>query len=74
MDQMTRAAISLKRLAVGDCFGETFFINPDIVESLSDQRALRDGQWNFTDDTNMALSIFSILRQYGRNPERIARV
>ncbi|HSE24503.1 MAG TPA: ADP-ribosylglycohydrolase family protein [Pyrinomonadaceae bacterium] len=66
MDQITRAAISLKGLAVGDCFGETFFINPDLVESLIEQRALREGRWHYTDDTNMALSIFSILRQYGR--------
>lgn len=66
MDSIARAHISLKGLAVGDAFGETFFVNPDVVESLIEQRALRSGQWNYTDDTNMALSIFSILRQYGR--------
>jgi len=66
MDPITRAATSLKGLAVGDCFGETYFITPDLVESLIEQRALRDRQWNYTDDTNMALSIFSVLRQYGR--------
>lgn len=60
-----RARCSLEGLATGDAFGETFFINPDVVEGLIAQRALATRTWNYTDDTLMALSIFSVLRQHG---------
>jgi ADP-ribosylglycohydrolase len=64
-DPIQRARCSLEGLSVGDAFGETFFINPDVVEGLIEQRALATRTWNYTDDTQMALSIFSVLRQYG---------
>jgi ADP-ribosylglycohydrolase len=60
-----RTRCSLEGLSVGDAFGETFFVNPDLVEGLIEQRALAARTWHFTDDTMMALSIVSILRQYG---------
>lgn len=50
---------------MGDSFGETFFVNPDLVEGLIEERALAARTWNYTDDTLMAMSIFSVLRQYG---------
>ena len=61
--QIERARWSLEGLSVGDAFGETFFVNPDVVEGLIDQRALAGRTWTYTDDTLMALSIFSELRQ-----------
>ena len=64
-DPIQCARCSLEGLSVGDAFGETFFINPDVVEGLIAQRALATRTWNYTDDTQMALSIFSVLRQYG---------
>ena len=64
-DPIARAACSLEGLSVGDAFGETFFINPDVVERLIAERALAARTWTYTDDTLMALSIFSVLRQHG---------
>ena len=65
VESIQRARCSLEGLSVGDAFGQTFFINPDVVEGLIEQRALATRTWNYTDDTQMALSIFSVLRQYG---------
>jgi hypothetical protein len=64
--RLERARLSLEGLSVGDAFGETFFVNPAVVDSLIAERALASREWNYTDDTLMALSIFSILRQHGR--------
>ena len=64
-DQIRRARTSLEGLSVGDAFGETFFVNPDLVEGLITQRALAARTWNYTDDTLMAMSVFSVLRQHG---------
>jgi len=50
-DPIQRARCSLEGLSVGDAFGETFFINPDVVEGLIEQRALASRTWNYTDDT-----------------------
>lgn len=64
-DPIERAKASLEGLSVGDAFGETFFINPDVVEGLIAERALADRTWTYTDDTLMALSVFSVLREHG---------
>jgi ADP-ribosylglycohydrolase len=55
-ERLARARESLEGLSVGDAFGE-----------LHGYRhiPLIKGTWYFTDDTNMALSIFEILLQYG---------
>ena len=65
-DRLDRAMISLEGLSIGDAFGETFFINPDVVENLIQSRALAAPPWRYTDDTLMALSVVSILSQYGK--------
>lgn len=64
-DPIERAKCSLEGLSVGDAFGETFFVNPELVEGLIAERALAARTWNYTDDTLMAMSIFSVLRQHG---------
>jgi ADP-ribosylglycohydrolase len=64
-DPITRAKCSLEGLSVGDALGETFFVNPDVVEGLIAERALAARTWHYTDDTLMAMSIFSVLRQHG---------
>ena len=64
-DPIERAKCCLEGLSVGDAFGETFFINPDLVEGLIHERALAARTWNYTDDTLMAMSVFSVLRQHG---------
>src|ERR1043165_1053511 len=65
-DPIERARCSLEGLSVGDAFGETFFVNPDVVEGLIEQRALAARGWHYTDDTLMALSVVSVLRRHGR--------
>lgn len=63
-DPIERARCALEGLSVGDAFGETFFVNPDLVEGLIAERALATRTWNYTDDTMMAMSIFSVLRRH----------
>lgn len=41
-EPIQRARCSLEGLSVGDAFGETFFINPDVVEGLIEQCAFGD--------------------------------
>jgi ADP-ribosylglycohydrolase len=72
--RLALASISLEGLSVGDAFGEKFFIHPDMAATFIDLRATPGGNWNFTDDTQMALSIVSILRQYGEiNRDELAK-
>ena len=67
-DRLQRARVSLEGLSVGDGFGDRFFVMND--EGVRLCFATRtpppaDPFWRYTDDTNMALSIYEILRQYG---------
>lgn len=57
------ALTSLSGLSVGDAFGECFF-TPNASEMIQNRR-LPSGQWNWTDDTHMAISIVEILFHYG---------
>jgi ADP-ribosylglycohydrolase len=66
IDRLKRGESSLEGLSIGDAFGETFFVNPDVVEELIMERALATRTWCYTDDTLMAMSILSILRKYGQ--------
>ncbi|MFH7026841.1 MAG: ADP-ribosylglycohydrolase family protein [Heteroscytonema crispum UTEX LB 1556] len=61
--RLIRAQCSLEGLSVGDAFGDRFFLHPDVVESLVAARAMPASPWYYTDDTQMALSIVSILRE-----------
>jgi ADP-ribosylglycohydrolase len=61
MQPLDRAYESLAGLSVGDSFGEQFFAQWHRIE----QREIPPPPWHYTDDTQMALSIVSILRQYG---------
>ncbi len=63
--RFARARLALEGLSIGDAFGERFFIHPDVVERLLDLRALPAPPWPYTDDTEMALSIVSVLRRHG---------
>ena len=67
-----RAALSLEGLSVGDAFGERFFSWS--VEEMAPQRVAPPGPWLYTDDTEMALSLVSVLRQSGEiDQDRLAR-
>ncbi len=62
-DRLARAALSLEGLSVGDAFGERYFSSG--AEELIAARTLAYAPWHYTDDTQMALSVFSVLRQSG---------
>lgn len=59
---LQRAASALEGLSVGDAFGEQFFFRSNLRQRLTSGQ-VAPGEWFFTDDTNMALSIYAILRQ-----------
>jgi len=64
--RLARTVLSLEGLSVGDAFGEQFFVDPYKVNDLIEARTLPAPEWYFTDDTQMTLSVVSILRQYRR--------
>jgi ADP-ribosylglycohydrolase len=63
-DPRSRAVASLRGLAVGDALGSCFFI-PDNLPALH-ARELPSDPWWWTDDTEMACSVFTILDRHGR--------
>ena len=65
-ERLERALCSLAGLSVGDAFGERFFIHPDLAGGMIEARALPAPLWPYTDDTLMALSVVSNLRQFGQ--------
>jgi len=65
--RLERARTSLEGLSVGDAFGDRWFFTQSTDPFvLIANRTLPTAVWEFTDDTQMALSIVSILRQYGQ--------
>ncbi len=72
-ERLTRAIHALHGLSCGDCFGERFFLPPELSQSLIAQRAVPSKPWRYTDDTAMAISILEVLEEYGEvDPERLA--
>jgi ADP-ribosylglycohydrolase len=63
--RIARMRVSLEGLSVGDAFGERFFLHPNVVESLIEDRAMPRSPWPCTDDTVMALSIVDVLEEHG---------
>jgi ADP-ribosylglycohydrolase len=55
---------SLRGLAVGDALGSCFFV-PANLPALQ-ARSLSDPDWPWTDDTEMACSVFAVLEKHGR--------
>ncbi|HLY25337.1 MAG TPA: ADP-ribosylglycohydrolase family protein [Aggregatilineales bacterium] len=65
-ERLERARCALEGLSVGDSFGERwFYIPPELAPGLMAVQAEPAPIWDYTDDTQMALSIYSILRQHG---------
>jgi ADP-ribosylglycohydrolase len=64
IDRRANALASLRGLALGDALGSQFFV-PANYEHLH-QRTLPPGPWQWTDDTEMACSIFLILDRQGQ--------
>jgi ADP-ribosylglycohydrolase len=63
-DRRFRAVASLRGLAVGDAAGSCFFM-PETLPALEGRR-LPPTPWWWTDDTEMACSVFAILDRHGR--------
>jgi ADP-ribosylglycohydrolase len=63
---IARAWLSLTGLSVGDTFGERYFGPPEDALRRVFVRELSPAPWPYTDDTEMALSIFEVLRDRGR--------
>ncbi|MHC0428753.1 ADP-ribosylglycohydrolase family protein [Streptomyces sp. O3] len=62
--RLERALSSLRGLAVGDALGSQFFVPANYP--LLKQRKPPPGIWRWTDDTEMACSVVSVLAEHGR--------
>lgn len=60
--RLARARTALEGLSVGDAFGENFFAMDSYIQRVVAERRVPPPPWYFTDDTNMALSVFETLR------------
>jgi len=60
---LTRAQLALTGLAIGDAIGAFFEFSQGRLSHFITSRTLPEGIWHWTDDTQMALSIFAVLRQ-----------
>ncbi|MDE3722012.1 ADP-ribosylglycohydrolase family protein [Nocardiopsis sp. N85] len=70
-ERARRALSSLSALAVGDAFGSQFFV-PD-NRRFHRGRELPPGVWEWTDDTEMAASVYLEVTRAGRvDPDRLA--
>lgn len=64
--RLTHALDSLRGLALGDAFGETWFLRPAAdIERQLEERMLAPAPWPWTDDTAMALSLYQQLADLG---------
>lgn len=61
-DRLARAVLSLDGLSVGDAFGERYATG--YAEEIIAARRLASPPWHYTDDTQMVLSVVSVLRQH----------
>lgn len=65
-DALERARLSLEGLSVGDSLGGFLEFGRSITNSyMLKNRVLPAPVWRYTDDTNMALSVYAILREHG---------
>jgi ADP-ribosylglycohydrolase len=64
-ERMARSKLSLAGLSIGDAFGEQFFRLPEVEYAIKSHYSPLP-PWHYTDDTEMALAIFEVLRQEGR--------
>ncbi len=64
-ERLARARLSLEGLSIGDAIGGFFEMSTSkrLTQVVTTQ-TLPSGIWHFTDDTNMALSIYHILSQH----------
>lgn len=56
---------ALDGIALGDCFGQSFFVPDEMAYQRIKNREILQEPWHFTDDTVMAIGIYRILEAYG---------
>jgi ADP-ribosylglycohydrolase len=64
MKSLALAWQSLVGLSVGDAFGQCFFL-PEYSAADFGARTLPESPWLYTDDTEMALTVFAVLAKFG---------
>jgi len=64
-ERLARARTSLEGLSFADALGGFFEFNHRVLQTYVAEKRLPAGVWRYTDDTNMALSIYAVLREYG---------
>lgn len=73
-ERLARARCALEGLSVADAFGQSLSVPPAVLTRILAARRLPAAPWYFTDDTNMALSVYYVLsRHAGIDQERLAR-
>jgi ADP-ribosylglycohydrolase len=63
---LARAQLALTGLAIGDAIGGFFEFSQGKLSHHITSRTLPNGIWHWTDDTQMALSVFVVLRRYSK--------
>ena len=64
-DRLHRARVALEGLSVADALGGFFEFSDKAAATAAKDRRVPDARpWRYTDDTNMALSIYEILRRF----------
>jgi ADP-ribosylglycohydrolase len=72
--RMQRVQLALDGLSVGDALGSQFF-RPGVYSACFQAKAVPEGRWSYTDDTEMALGIAEVLDGYGYiRQDSLARV
>ena len=74
-DRIKYAKRALDGIALGDCFGQTFFVPDETARQRIKDREIFNEPWHFTDDTVMAIGIYRILEKYGKiNQDELAQI
>jgi ADP-ribosylglycohydrolase len=74
-DRIRYAKRALDGIALGDCFGQTFFVSEEIARQRIKDREILNEPWSFTDDTVMAIGIYQILKKYDKiDQDELAKV
>lgn len=74
-DRIKYAKRALDGIALGDCFGQSYFMPDEIACEKIKKREILNEPWYFTDDTVMAIGIYRTLEIYGTiNQDALASI
>lgn len=66
---------ALDGIALGDCFGQTFFIKEEEAYQRIKERRILEEPWHFTDDTVMGIGVYRVLEKYKEiNQDKLAEM